>query len=724
MLLGGCSNKGSEDGDIESTSAVPLSTSTKTLNYFIVEEIFPQLYTVWAAARHQNGFFSYASLMQTPETMRFYFYDLEDGNLTGLEYTLPNEVDLYSIRAMEDGRIFISETVWGGTDDVPGDSYRIHLLSEDGLTLLIEGLPNTAIMDLVINEHDEMIYVHALGAEGEYIVVYSTAGERLAVIEHDGRIGDIVFSEQEGRLFLSENFDNTLRLLTLEKDSYLLQEVMQINNVPHVTPLYPSKTHSFFIDIDFVLYGFDFEAKLFDPILDWRTIGIPDFVLGIMPYEKHFIVLTMDLLTHEPRFLKLTETNQPLELGAVLRLATLTVGRDERLEAAVDQFNRANPQYFIEIVNYSVYGDEAITRLNMDIITGNAPDIFQLTDPWDGTFLPVRQYIAQGLLKDLAPFMERDFDFDDFLKPALRAMYIEGRCYFVVPNFSIRAISGTSAVIGEIENSTLSELLRFLQEDSSRAQSVFGTTMTQFEFIEYILFTHLDHFVNYGTNTANFSSDAFIALLETAKALTPYYQLYNDWARMAYGTTQMVLAQFGSAFSIGVNAQALGGDHSITGFPSVSGNGSGTMLVPGAMFAISANSQYPEAAWSFLQRFYSDAAFNFSLCRTIFESGIELFKAEIDEFNGLAPHWILYADDPMSGPRELLMPALPREIALEAYPNAMDLINMIDRLYLPDENILQIVFGEIPAFLHGDKTAEETARVIQNRVQTYLHELS
>ena len=33
-----------------------------------------------------------------------------------------------------------------------------------------------------------------------------------------------------------------------------------------------------------------------------------------------------------------------------------------------------------------------------------------------------------------------------------------------------------------------------------------------------------------------------------------------------------------------------------------------------------------------------------------------------------------------------------------------------------------IVQEELPPFFHGDRTAENTARIIQNRVQTYLSE--
>ncbi len=44
----------------------------------------------------------------------------------------------------------------------------------------------------------------------------------------------------------------------------------------------------------------------------------------------------------------------------------------------------------------------------------------------------------------------------------------------------------------------------------------------------------------------------------------------------------------------------------------------------------------------------------------------------------------------------------------------------VNRRYYENEEIMNIVSEEIEAFFAGDKTAEETAKLIQNRVQLYL----
>lgn len=44
----------------------------------------------------------------------------------------------------------------------------------------------------------------------------------------------------------------------------------------------------------------------------------------------------------------------------------------------------------------------------------------------------------------------------------------------------------------------------------------------------------------------------------------------------------------------------------------------------------------------------------------------------------------------------------------------------VNRRYYENEEIMDIVSEESGAFFNGDKTAKETAKVIQNRVQLYL----
>lgn len=50
------------------------------------------------------------------------------------------------------------------------------------------------------------------------------------------------------------------------------------------------------------------------------------------------------------------------------------------------------------------------------------------------------------------------------------------------------------------------------------------------------------------------------------------------------------------------------------------------------------------------------------------------------------------------------------------------LLNEIDNVAIYDETVLGIIDEEASAFFAGEKTAEETASIIQSRVQLYVSE--
>ena len=78
-------------------------------------------------------------------------------------------------------------------------------------------------------------------------------------------------------------------------------------------------------------------------------------------------------------------------------------------------------------------------------------------------------------------------------------------------------------------------------------------------------------------------------------------------------------------------------------------------------------------------------------------------------------NWEIYVDD------------VPTDITCDpasedTYNEAMSLINRIDCIDQCDENIRKIVLEECSYLFSGDKTAEETAKLIQERVSIYMAE--
>lgn len=56
------------------------------------------------------------------------------------------------------------------------------------------------------------------------------------------------------------------------------------------------------------------------------------------------------------------------------------------------------------------------------------------------------------------------------------------------------------------------------------------------------------------------------------------------------------------------------------------------------------------------------------------------------------------------------------------YQKTIDLINSIDRLYQVDTTVMNIISVDLSAYFCGDKSAKDTAAIIQSRVNLYLNE--
>jgi uncharacterized protein CbrC (UPF0167 family) len=52
----------------------------------------------------------------------------------------------------------------------------------------------------------------------------------------------------------------------------------------------------------------------------------------------------------------------------------------------------------------------------------------------------------------------------------------------------------------------------------------------------------------------------------------------------------------------------------------------------------------------------------------------------------------------------------------------LELINSTNRVYSYDQEIYDIIVDDAAAFFEGQKSAEETAKLIQNRVSLYVNE--
>jgi len=396
----------------------------------------------------------------------------------------------------------------------------------------------------------------------------------------------------------------------------------------------------------------------------------------------------------------------------------------EELVHEVIAFNLENPYYKIELVNYleEANGDweAAELRRSVDMITGNAPDIIINSSIRD---------LNPDFMADLYAFIDSDPELNrtDFFPNVLRAYESPvGTLPFVGNSFSILTMLTMRDTAENIIPLTFNSIIRQVEETD--AQHVFGKSVTRENFLFDSIIYSGNNFIDLDLNRAYLDSEEFINLLEitarlpsswdiqemfsesnrTVDIFLSEYEKLRNGEQLLYSYTMQqpvsfreYLAFFGDIVAVGIPTNA-GGQHAIK---------TGGITEVG----IYAGSQNQDAAWSFLRRLlmFDSVAFNFEL------------PLRIDKFDALIAE--------MMNPN--IVDGEEQPIPAQNFPNtflytmteeeAVQIREIIDTATLHwsyDHDIMRNIYDVSDAFFIGTRTAEDTARIMQNRVQTVLNE--
>lgn len=711
MSMTGCQ----QEQEIPSVSADEISR--EGLHIYSSEEIFEGFQYIYLAEPYKDGFYAYASMKEEPLTPNLYYCDLKKENINKLNYDANNEKPLQSLSAASDGDLWVVEHTSTIRDGVKKEGYAINILS-DGEVKSFEHdeITGSFIINLIVDDTHGRIYIHSTDSreKKDYVFVYDMDGRQLAKIDLEGIIQNIAFSGKENMLFMLKNENNSSTISVLNED-YTVDEQIKVNSTTSSSTLHNSGVYSLNVDLNSILMGFDYGAKTLTPIIDWVANGLAGNVRFVLPYGDGYVLIRREA-SNIDTVAKLSETSKPQ--GEKEKLTLATMKSDGLIELAVADFNKTSDSYYIEISDYSIYGEEALQKLSTEIISGKIPDIFNL----DG--LPMKQYSAAGLLEDLSPYMEKDLNMDKLWESAMSALSENGKIYTAVPGFAINAVAGTKESIAEIKNLEYDELLNYIETNTGTKQNVLGNQMTQTEFVEHVFLSNIDRFVDYEKKECSFDRDEFIALLDTAKNLVPYDENYTETLAL-YTGAQTLSFQWIWGISDVDSLAAVFRDNCAYVGSFGAGDDSGAAMMPIYSFGISAGSEYKDGAWQFLKWIYSDGFQQFMpICipmnKDIFEMQREKFVNGLETQEGSDQEGFTYLNM-VDGIEETTFIEYSKN-RLGCWQTTVDLINSIDRLYQSDTVIMDIIREEVQAFLTGDRSAEETAGIIQSRVKLYINE--
>lgn len=392
----------------------------------------------------------------------------------------------------------------------------------------------------------------------------------------------------------------------------------------------------------------------------------------------------------------------------IIRVCSL-LAADDDLQSRIVSFNKNSAEYTAELTEYSDadYFD-AVTRLNLDITTANAPDILVITSPKSYTY----SYMDKGLFADLYEFIDSDPDMErgDFLDSVLKAGEKNGKLFSFAPKFYINTVVGKTSLVGDKQGRTVEEFIELINaypdKQIMEGNGTKGGALTMLALYDY------GRYVDQSTGECSFDSEDFIKLLEFCNRF-PYEVDGYDADNIRDGTSL-----FSSFYSVSdfysihsLEYYAFGEPVTFIGFPGVAGNGS--VIMRETEYAIISNSANKEGAWELLKYFLSEEyQDSIALKRESFPirlSSLELAAEEAQKG---------YYD---SGVGEYIEPVGGVNTD-EDNQRVYDLLGSATGSMDFDSRIYEIITVEADAYFAGQKSAKEAAEVIQSRVQNYIDE--
>ncbi len=557
----------------------------------------------------------------------------------------------------------------------------------------------------------------------------------------DGRLfTTVTVSKQDGDNYTSESklyeIDTVNRKLG---NSYPFEQNKSIMN--------GTEKYDLLLSSDSGLSGYDIETGETETIIDWIKSGFDSTAMEsgcttVLPDSRILCV------THDYKYTGgggyswggndliiniLTEVD-PSTLPDKKLIKLYALWLDVGIKRQIVEFNKNNPEYEIELTSYNDYAvnsyQDAVTKLNNDMIAGNLPDIIVLD-----TNLPIDSYISKGLLANLYDFMDNDETIhrEDFIESVFKAYETDGKLYELVSDFNVMTIAGKTSQVGETSGWTVDEFISYV--DANPDKSVFGREMTSSDFFNSMLVACYETFINKETGECSFNSDEFIKLLEFSKRFPKeidYDALNTDdtyWMeqRTQYRDGKTLLAQaylYNFSRFREMEQGEFGEPITFIGFPG--GEGNGAVFSASTEIAITSKAANPEGAWTFVKYFLSEEYQDTMATR---DSGsFPVRKSSLQKQAEAAKERPYWEDE--DGKKEYYDNSYwigDSEIKIgvntdEDNQKVMDLINSTTSVYRYDQDISKIADEEAAAFFEGQKSAQEVAEIIQNRVSNYIAE--
>ncbi len=400
------------------------------------------------------------------------------------------------------------------------------------------------------------------------------------------------------------------------------------------------------------------------------------------------------------------------------------------IDSLVSKFNKKSDEYELEIRDYGADSD----ALRADVLTDNSPDICYYSD-----LDMVQSYTNIGAFADMYELMDKygGLSREDIMPNVLEAYETGDKLHFMSELFGIYCNIAWSEMLGrEYSNWTLDEFFEVVEnmpEDMYIGDK--WSFYSRYAIFCYLCHNNVEQWVDYDTNTCDFTEESFINVLELCHDIKVVFEdfpgiydtLTEEELRIIEEQNTVMLknkdALLGS--TMGGTLDSLQGprfaamygfemdDITFVATPTKDGGG---IINGGTYFSVLNSGKCIEGAWDYVcwvlgEKQQGERITGFPVRKDAFYKINEQRRAAYENTSSAATwNGYHYEYDPT--------------ITEEQYEYIIGFIEKCNSLGGFRSKVGEILDDEYKSFAAGEVTAEECAERIQSRMEIYLSENS
>lgn len=649
-----------------------------------------------------------------------------------IELTQDENVSMMNVDKDGNLVVVISSSIQGENPEDYTQIVTLKKFDKDGKELMAKNLEE------VLKDTGEFgMYIQYLTLDDEGNIYLSNGDSKIWVLDNSGN-ELFTISTDSYISAMGTSKEGKVVACVYEQDKVLLREIdktskalgASFENVPDLygnLSLLKGVEKGFLVNSGNTLYEYDLDTQEKKEILNWIDCDIDSNSLAAIVglEDGRIFAVTRDWSGENTKsdIVYLTKTKS----SEVAQKTIITYGGlylSSNVRSAIINFNKTHDKYRIQPKEYISDDYEAgVAQLNSDIVSGNAPDIIDLSNG------SVNQYIEKGILEDLYPLFDKDSELkkENYVQSVFKAYERDGKLYAAMPTFSINTIIGKASDVGSDMGWTLDELMALV---NSKPEGTEVFSYATKESILYSLCTYgLADYVDWSTGKCSFDTENFIKVLEFSNRFSSDSEYaYDESApsmptKIRNGQLLLMMTNISDVASYQMYEAMFGEPITFIGYPSSSGTGS-SISASEVLLGISSKSKNKEGAWEFIRTFLTpeyqtkDNMWGFPVLQYALD---DVFKKAME------PEY--YTDE--SGNQVKTMKTSwgyddfnfdVYEATQEQVDKVKNLIANADSVYEYNDEMYKIISEEAAAFFAGQKSAQDVASVIQSRVQIYVNE--